>query len=118
MERGEDAEETIHSRTDHPTSTRGRSGTGEGPDNRRGLSEVGNHGAKFRDEFLNGEIFYTLQEAKVLIEGWRWEYNKVRPHSALGYRPPAPEATLPLQPASAPLHPAATAYGLTWKVDQ
>ena len=45
---------------------------------------------KFRDEFLNGEIFYTLREAKVLIEGWRQEYNKVRPHSALGYRPPAP----------------------------
>ena len=44
---------------------------------------------KFRDEFLNGEIFYTLREAKVLIEGWRREYNRVRPHSALGYRPPA-----------------------------
>ena len=68
---------------------------------------------KFRDEFLNGEIFYTLREAKVLIEGWRREYNKVRPHSALGYRPPAPEAILPLPPGSAPLHPAATAYGLT-----
>ena len=39
---------------------------------------------KFRDEFLNGEIFYTLREAKVLMEGWRREYNKVRPHSALG----------------------------------
>ena len=39
---------------------------------------------KFRDEFLNGEIFYTLREAKVLIEGWRREYNRVRPHSALG----------------------------------
>ncbi len=73
---------------------------------------------QFRDEFLNGEIFYTLREAKVLIEGWRWEYNKVRPHSALGYRPPAPEGILPLPPGSAPLHPAATAYGLTWKVDQ
>jgi len=68
---------------------------------------------KFRDEFLNGEIFYTLQEAKVLIEGWRWEYNKIRPHSSLGYRPPAPETILPLPPGSAPLHPTATAYGLT-----
>ena len=48
---------------------------------------------KFRDEFLNGEIFCTLREAKVLIEGWRREYNQVRPHSALGYRPPAPEWT-------------------------
>ena len=68
---------------------------------------------KFRDEFLNREIFYTLREAKVLIEGWRREYNKVRPHSALGYPPPAPETILPLPPGSAPLHPAATAYGLT-----
>ena len=58
---------------------------------------------KFRDEFLNGEIFYTLREAKVLIEGWRREYNKVRPHSALGYRPPAPETILPLPPGSVPL---------------
>jgi len=47
---------------------------------------------KMRDELLNREIFYTLEEARVLIEGWRKEYNQVRPHSALGYRPPAPEA--------------------------
>ena len=47
---------------------------------------------KLRDELLNGEIFYTLQEAQVLIERWRREYNQVRPHSSLGYRPPAPEA--------------------------
>ena len=50
--------------------------------------------ASWRDELLNREIFYTLQEAKVLIEQWRKEYNTVRPHSALGYRPPAPEAVL------------------------
>ena len=48
--------------------------------------------SKLRDELLNGEIFYTLEEAKVVIEGWRRHYNTVRPHSALGYRPPAPEA--------------------------
>ena len=47
---------------------------------------------KLRDELLDREIFYTLMEAKVLIERWRREYNTVRPHSALGYRPPAPEA--------------------------
>jgi putative transposase len=47
---------------------------------------------KFRDELLNGEILDTLTEAKVLIEGWRKEYNRFRPHSSLGYRPPAPEA--------------------------
>jgi transposase InsO family protein len=51
---------------------------------------------KLRDELLNREIFYTLREAKVLIEIWRWEYNHFRPHSALGYRPPAPEAIEPL----------------------
>ena len=49
---------------------------------------------KLRDELLNLEIFTTLGEAKVLIEQWRREYNQVRPHSSLGYRPPAPEATL------------------------
>ena len=46
---------------------------------------------KLRDELLNREIFYTLLEARVLIERWRRHYNRVRPHSALGYRPPAPE---------------------------
>jgi transposase InsO family protein len=47
---------------------------------------------KLRDELLNGEIFYTLIEAQVLIERWRREYNWKRPHSSLGYRPPAPVA--------------------------
>jgi len=51
---------------------------------------------KFRDELLNGEIFYTLKEAKVLIEQWRKTYNTIRLHSSLGYRPPAPEAVLPV----------------------
>ena len=50
---------------------------------------------KLRDELLNGEIFTTLLEAQVLIERWRKEYNEFRPHSALGYRPPAPEAVQP-----------------------
>ncbi len=49
---------------------------------------------KMRDELLNGEIFYTLKEAQVLIERWRKEYNYIRPHSSLGYRPPAPQAWL------------------------
>jgi hypothetical protein len=47
-----------------------------------------------RDELLNREIFTTLEEAKVLIEQWRREYNQLRPHSAPGYQPPAPEAVL------------------------
>jgi transposase InsO family protein len=47
---------------------------------------------KLRDELLNGEIFDTLLEARVLTERWRREYSRYRPHSSLGYRPPAPEA--------------------------
>ena len=50
---------------------------------------------KLRDELLDREIFYTLTEAKILIERWRRQYNTVRPHSALGYRPPAPAAISP-----------------------
>jgi putative transposase len=49
---------------------------------------------ELRDELLNREIFTTLEEATALIEQWRREYNQVRPHSSLGYRPPAPEAIL------------------------
>ena len=49
---------------------------------------------KLRDELLNREVFDTLAEAKILIEMWRKDYNEIRPHSALGYRPPAPEATM------------------------
>ena len=52
---------------------------------------------KLRDELLNGEIFTTLLEAQVLIENWRKEYNHIRPHSSLGYRPPAPEAIQPVR---------------------
>ena len=48
--------------------------------------------SKLRDELLNGELFYTLKEARIVIERWRQHYNTVRPHSSLGYRPPAPEA--------------------------
>jgi putative transposase len=50
--------------------------------------------ARLRDEFLNGEVFYTLQEAKILIEAWRRQYNTIRPHSSLGYKPPAPEVLM------------------------
>ena len=56
---------------------------------------------KLRDELLDRELFDTLLEAKVLIERWRRHYNTVRPHSSLGYRPPAPEATQPRSLASA-----------------
>jgi transposase InsO family protein len=47
--------------------------------------------ARLRDELLNGEIFYTLREAQIIIESWRRHYNAVRPHASLGYKPPAPE---------------------------
>ena len=52
--------------------------------------------ARFRDELLNGEIFYTLREAQILIEHWRRHDNTVRPHSALCYRPPTPESMVPI----------------------
>jgi putative transposase len=59
--------------------------------------------SKLRDELLKGEIFYTLKEAQIVIESWRQHYNTVRPHSSLGYKPPAPEVVLwpaaPSQPA-------------------
>ncbi len=53
--------------------------------------------AKLRDELLNGGLFYTLREAQVLIEQWRVHYNTIRPHSSLGYRPPAPEILTPIE---------------------
>jgi putative transposase len=56
---------------------------------------------KLRDELLNREVFDTLLEAKVLIERWRQAYNTIRPHSSLGYQPPAPEAIQPCSLASA-----------------
>jgi putative transposase len=55
---------------------------------------------KLRDELLNGEIFYSLKEAQIVIEQWRKHYNTVRPHSSLGYRPPAPQT---LNPFPSPL---------------
>ena len=53
---------------------------------------------KLRDELLDGEVFSTLREAQVLIEQWRQHFDTVRPHSALGYRPPAPEVAVPATP--------------------
>ena len=50
--------------------------------------------SKLRDELLNGEMFYSLAEARIVVEGWRQHYNTRRPHSSLGYRPPAPLAVV------------------------
>jgi putative transposase len=52
---------------------------------------------KLQDELLKREIFMNLKEARILVERWRWEYNHVRPHSAKGYRPPAPEVKIPVE---------------------
>ena len=51
--------------------------------------------ARLRDELLNGEIFYSLKEAQIIIESWRQHYNRIRPHASLGYRAPAPEVFVP-----------------------
>lgn len=60
--------------------------------------------SKLRDELLKGEIFYTIEEAKVVIESWRRHYKTVRPHSSLGYRPPVPEIVMAANPmASRPI---------------
>lgn len=53
--------------------------------------------SKLRDELLNGEIFDTILEAKVITENWRKHYNQLVPQSSLGYRPPARESILPIQ---------------------
>lgn len=65
--------------------------------------------SKLRDELLNGEIFYSLAEARIVIESWRRHYNTERPHSSLGYRPPAPEAVQWPAPLGGPAPPAAPA---------
>ena len=61
---------------------------------------------KLRDELLNGEIFYSLKEAQILIEHWRQHYNPIRPHSSLGYRPPTPKTILPCSSLALPFRAA------------
>ena len=66
--------------------------------------------ARLRDELLNGEIFYTLREAQIVIESWRRHYNTIRPHASIGYKPPAPEVFVPAFAAwPAPRRPASPA---------
>jgi len=55
--------------------------------------------ARLRDELLDGEIFYTLAEAKIAVESWRRHFNTLRPHGSLGYKSPAPEAFIPAMTA-------------------
>ena len=113
----DDGEAEIYDGGDHPQAARSGCADRPGPDGvaqatklREWLDKLGtktlyiapgspwgngyceSFNGKLRNELLNGEIFYTLREAQVLIEQWRQHYNRVRPHSALGYRLPAPEA--------------------------
>src|SRR3712207_5995966 len=71
-------------------------------------ARLGSPRSRLRDELLDGEIFYTLREAKVVTESWRRHYNTKRPHAALGYKPPAPEVFVPTFAAwpAAPPRPA------------
>ena len=68
--------------------------------------------SKLRDELLNGELFYSLAEAKIVIEGWRQHYNTRRPHSSLGYKPPAPAAVIWPATSPEPASPATPAVAL------
>lgn len=90
---------------------RAREPLGACPGRSPGNGYIESFNGKLRDELLNREIFYKLQEAQVLIERWRNQYNRRRPHSSLGNRPPAPEA-YPAPFLRSPLA-AATAFGLT-----
>jgi len=56
---------------------------------------IGSFNARLRDELLDGELFYTLKEAQIIVESWRRHYNTIRPHETLGYKPPAPEVFVP-----------------------
>src|SRR5919107_4537100 len=92
------AEEGAHAGGDRRQAAPGRGaggagqgGGGGGALHRRGRADV-------RDELLRAEVFNSLREAQVLIEQWRRHYNTAPPHSALGYRPPAPEVAMPMPP--------------------
>ena len=62
----------------------------------RGRTDIAkSFNGKLRDECLNGEIFYSLKEASIVIEQWRKHYNTIGPHSSLNYRPPAPQTSSP-----------------------
>jgi hypothetical protein len=54
--------------------------------------------ARLRDELLNGEIFYSLREAQIVVESWRRHYNTIRPHASLGFKPPARRCSCPPSP--------------------
>ena len=71
---------------------------GQGKSTQIACRDAGISEQSFRDELLNGEIFYSLKEAQIVIEQWRKHYNTIRPRSSLGYRPPAPQTFNPFMP--------------------
>src|SRR5450830_816681 len=88
-------EEEIQARRDRSEATAGRCPSlARSEHGRRDPPDWGERG-RLRDELLNGEIFYTLREAQIIIESWRRHYNSIRPHASLGYKPPAPEVLVP-----------------------
>ena len=97
-----DEQEASYTRADHIQAERSRSASVPGPERPRCLQAHRGLRADVRDELLNLERCDTLQEAKVLVERWRHIYNRIRPHSSLGYRPPAPETKEPWPPGFAP----------------
>src|SRR3954451_6330895 len=103
-----DASEATYTGRDRGQVTLGRcSGRARNPGHGRD-PRPRSHGGRLRDELLDGEIFYTLREARVVIESWRRHDNTIRPHASLGYRPPAPEVFVPAFAAwpAAPSRPA------------
>src|SRR5215204_5001119 len=106
-----DAKEETHPRRDcFQAAPGGRAGCARNPGGGCDPHDWGHRG-RLRDELLDGEIFYTLQEASVVIESWRRHDNTVRPHGSLGYKPPAPEVFVPAFTAwpAAPSRPASPA---------
>src|SRR3712207_5152381 len=91
-------EEDANARGDRGQAAPGRSAGGAGQGGGRGGALHRGRRAELRDELLDGEVFHTVREAQVLIERWRRHFNTVRPHGALGYRPPAPEVFMPKPP--------------------
>src|SRR3954469_4276331 len=103
-----DAKEATYPRRDRGQAAPGGcSGRTRNPGGGRDPRDRGHRG-RLRDELLDGEIFYTLQEARVVIESWRRHYNTKRPHGSRGYKPPAPEVFVPTFAAwpAAPPRPA------------
>ena len=94
-EDGSDAEEETQARGDYRKAAAG--GCSDLPRSEGGGCDPLDWGDRgwLRDELLDGEIFYSLREAQIIIESWRRHYNTVRPHASLGYRPPAPEVFVP-----------------------